>query len=100
MAKKPKQAKASGPKAGAPQAAPLPPAPPKKKVLVIDDHPLVRERLAELINQQPDLMVCGEAEDSHQARKALAELQPDIAIVDITLKDTYGIELIKEFKDR
>jgi DNA-binding NarL/FixJ family response regulator len=69
-------------------------------VLVIDDHPIVRERLAELINQQPDLVVCGEAEDSHQARKAVAELQPDIAIVDITLKDTYGIELIKEFKDR
>jgi DNA-binding NarL/FixJ family response regulator len=75
-------------------------APAKKKVLVIDDHPIVRERLAELINQQPDLAVCGEAEDSHQARKAVAELQPDIAIVDITLKDTYGIELIKEFKDR
>jgi DNA-binding NarL/FixJ family response regulator len=72
----------------------------KKKVLVIDDHPIVRERLAELINQQADLVVCGEAEDSHQARKAVAELQPDIAIVDITLKDTYGIELIKEFKDR
>ena len=69
-------------------------------MLVIDDHPIVRERLAELINQQADLVVCGEAEDSHQARKAVAELQPDIAIVDITLKDTYGIELIKEFKDR
>jgi DNA-binding NarL/FixJ family response regulator len=69
-------------------------------VLVIDDHPIVRERLAELINQESDLVVCGEAEDSHQARKAVAELQPDIAIVDITLKDTYGIELIKEFKDR
>jgi DNA-binding NarL/FixJ family response regulator len=67
---------------------------------VIDDHPIVRERLAELINQESDLVVCGEAEDSHQARKAVAELQPDIAIVDITLKDTYGIELIKEFKDR
>src|SRR5690349_21253446 len=77
-----------------------PPAAAKKKVLVIDDHPIVRERLAELINQQRDLVVCGEAEDSHQARKAVAELQPDIAIVDITLKDTYGIELIKEFKDR
>src|SRR5256885_16877211 len=98
MAKKNKQGKLSGARLAAPQAPPWPPAPPKKKVLVIDDHPLVRERLAELINQQPDLVVCGEAEDSHQARKALAELQPDIAIVDITLKDTYGIELIKEFK--
>ena len=69
-------------------------------MLVIDDHPIVRERLAELINQEADLVVCGEAEDSHQARKAVAEFEPDIAIVDITLKDTYGIELIKEFKDR
>jgi DNA-binding NarL/FixJ family response regulator len=69
-------------------------------VLVIDDHPIVRERLAELINQEADLMVVAEAEDSHQARKAVADHQPDIAIVDITLKDTYGIELIKEFKDR
>jgi len=86
-----------------PAAVPKPPPAPavaKKKVLVIDDHPIVRERLAELINQEADLVVCGEAEDSHQARKAVAELQPDIAIVDITLKDTYGIELIKEFKDR
>jgi len=69
-------------------------------VLVIDDHPIVRERLAELINQEADLMVVAEAEDSHQARKAVVDHQPDIAIVDITLKDTYGIELIKEFKDR
>ncbi len=69
-------------------------------MLVIDDHPIVRERLAELINQEADLMVVAEAEDSHQARKAVVDHQPDIAIVDITLKDTYGIELIKEFKDR
>src|SRR6476659_2877133 len=73
---------------------------PKKKVLVVDDHPIVRERLAELINQEPDLTVCGEAEDSREALKAAESLRPDIAIVDITLKDTYGIELIKEFKDR
>jgi DNA-binding NarL/FixJ family response regulator len=65
----------------------------------VDDHPIVRERLAELINQEPDLIVCGEAEDSNEAIKAARELNPDLAIVDITLKDTYGIELIKHLKE-
>jgi DNA-binding NarL/FixJ family response regulator len=67
---------------------------------VVDDHPIVRERLAELINQEPDLHVCAEAEDSHQALKAMVDYSPDMAIVDITLKDTYGIELIKQLKER
>jgi DNA-binding NarL/FixJ family response regulator len=71
----------------------------KKKVFIVDDHPLVRERVAELINQEPDLMVCGEAEDAVQAVKAVEAAAPDIAIVDITLKDTYGIELIKQLKE-
>lgn len=60
----------------------------------------MRERLAELINRQGDLHVCGEAEDAHQARAAVEKLQPDLAIVDITLKDTYGIELIRDLKAR
>ncbi|MCE9518047.1 MAG: response regulator transcription factor [Verrucomicrobia bacterium] len=72
----------------------------KKKILVVDDHPIVRERLAELINQEIDLHVCAEAEDSQQALKAAESFVPDLAIVDITLKDTYGIELIKQFKER
>ena len=52
-----------------------------------------------MINQEPDLNVCGEAEDSREALKAVETLQPDLAIIDITLKDTYGIELIKQLKD-
>ena len=71
----------------------------KVRILVVDDHPIVRERLAELIDQEPDLEVCGEAEDAHQAIKAVAALAPDLAIVDITLKDTYGIELIRQLRD-
>lgn len=71
----------------------------KKKVFVIDDHPIVRERVAELINQESDLIVCGEAEEAVQAVKQVAAAAPDIAIVDITLKDTYGIELIKQLKE-
>jgi DNA-binding NarL/FixJ family response regulator len=72
----------------------------KTKILVVDDHPIVRERLAELINQEADLNVCAEAEDSHEALKAVQTHSPDLAIVDITLKDTYGIELIKQLKER
>src|SRR3954464_15326933 len=82
-----------------PQTEPAP-APRKRKVFLVDDHPIVRERLAELIGQEADLEVCGEAEDAVAALKAISALQPDIAIVDITLKDTYGIELIKALKER
>ena len=71
----------------------------KKKVFIVDDHPIVRERVAELINQESDLVVCGEAEDAVQAVKQIGPAAPDMAIVDITLKDTYGIELIKQLKD-
>ena len=76
----------------------------RNRVLVVDDHPIVREGIARLLNQEADLTVCGEAEDAHQALQALAEiaiLKPDIAIVDITLKEGLGgIELIKDIKAR
>jgi len=69
--------------------------------LVVDDHPIVREGIAKLVNQETDLTICGEAEDAPQALKALAELKPDIAIVDITLKEGLGgIGLIKDIKAR
>ncbi len=55
--------------------------------------------MAELINQEPDLFVCAEAEDSHQALAAINSHAPGLAIVDITLKDTYGIELIKQIRE-
>ena len=71
----------------------------KKKLLIVDDHPLVRERVAELINQEPDLVVCGEASDANEALAAAKSLAPDMAIIDITLKDTYGIELVKQLKE-
>jgi DNA-binding NarL/FixJ family response regulator len=70
----------------------------KRTVFLVDDHPLVREWLTNLILQQPDLMVCGEAETGSQARQAIAALKPNIAIVDISLKDSSGIELIKDLK--
>ena len=70
----------------------------KRRVFIVDDHPLVREWLTNLINQQPDLMVCGEAESAPQASQAIAATRADVAIVDISLKNTSGIELIKHLK--
>jgi DNA-binding NarL/FixJ family response regulator len=74
--------------------------PGRRKVLIVDDHPIVRERLAELINRESDLVACGEAEDGPGALAAIESSNPDVAIVDISLKDTYGIELIKQIKQR
>ena len=68
------------------------------KILLVDDHPLVREWLANLINQQPDLMVSGEAENSQGAMRAVRDCPPHVAIVDISLGDSSGLELIKEIK--
>src|SRR3974390_296734 len=69
-----------------------------KTVFLVDDHPLVREWLMNLIQQQPDLRVCGEAESGLQAREAIARMRPDVAIVDISLKDSSGLELIKDLR--
>ncbi len=70
----------------------------KAKIIIVDDHPIVREGLADLINKEDDLVVCGEAEDAYQAMAVIRELEPDIAIVDISLQDTSGLELIKDIK--
>jgi DNA-binding NarL/FixJ family response regulator len=71
---------------------------PKKKVFIVDDHPLVREWLTTLINQQPDLTVCGEAATANEALRAIITCKPEVAIVDISLKDSSGIEVIKDLK--
>lgn len=70
----------------------------KAKIFLVDDHPIVRQGLAELIEQEPDLSVCGEAESAPEALEAIATVKPDIAIVDISLPDASGLELIKEIK--
>lgn len=70
------------------------------RVLLVDDHPIVRRGLAELINHEPDLSVCGEAQNAQEALDALAALEPDLAIVDVSLQETSGIELIKDIKIR
>jgi DNA-binding NarL/FixJ family response regulator len=67
----------------------------KKKVFVVDDHPIVRQGLSLLINQEADLAVCGEAEEMHSALQAIAAANPDILIVDISLNGPDGLELLK-----
>ncbi len=70
----------------------------KAKVLLVDDHPLVREWLANLINQQSDLEVCGEADSAPRALQMMGAANPQIAIVDISMEGGSGIELIKNIK--
>lgn len=73
----------------------------KARILIVDDHPIVREGLRDLIDQEPDLTVCGTAQNQLEALKALEALKPDAAVVDISLnKDMGGIELIKDIKIR
>ena len=70
----------------------------KRRIFVVDDHPLVREWLTVLINGQIDLMVCGEASDAPQALSAVTVARPDVAIVDISLGNGSGLELVKDLR--
>jgi DNA-binding NarL/FixJ family response regulator len=72
----------------------------KAKVLIVDDHPVVREGLAMHLATQSDLEVCGEAEDLPGALALMASAKPDVAIIDISLKNSNGIELIRRIKER
>jgi DNA-binding NarL/FixJ family response regulator len=72
----------------------------KTQILIVDDHPVVREGLETILNHEQDLRVCGQAEDTAGALEAVAGLKPDIAIVDISLKHSDGIELTKTLKAR
>jgi DNA-binding NarL/FixJ family response regulator len=74
--------------------------PAKRQVLIVDDHPIIRYGLALLINREPDLMVCGEAEDTQSATKAIVSLRPDIVILDISLGGPDGLELLKQIRAR
>src|ERR1700736_4567343 len=68
----------------------------KSRIFLVDDHPLVREWLTNLINQQPDLEVCGEAENAAQALRGISTAKPKLAIIDISLNAASGLELVKD----
>jgi len=70
----------------------------KKTVFIVDDHPLLRQGLALLINREPDLIVCGEAEEAQSAIKAIAAQKPNILIADISLNGPDGLDLLKNLR--
>jgi DNA-binding NarL/FixJ family response regulator len=70
----------------------------KKQILIVDDHPMMREGLAQLISREKDLTVCGEADTAHEALTKTGQLKPDLVIVDITLPGRSGLELIKDIQ--
>ncbi len=72
----------------------------KIRIVIVDDHPIVRQGLGLLIGQETDMEVCGEAEDIPGAIKAIETSRPDLAIVDISLKESSGIDLVKDFRVR
>ncbi len=78
--------------------APKKPAKAKIKVLIVDDHPMMREGLTQLIGHEPDLVVCGEAGDAPEGLEKIGTLQPDLVLTDITLPGKNGVELIKDIQ--
>lgn len=75
-------------------------SPLKTRVFIVDDHPAVRDGLASRFSAQPDLEVCGEADGVAQALQRIQETEPDVAVVDIQLKDGDGLDLVKRIKSR
>src|SRR5271170_4872054 len=72
----------------------------KSKIFVVDDHPIVRQGLGLLINREPDMIVCGAAEEAQSALRAIPTLQPDVMVVDISLSGPDGLELVKTIRTR
>jgi DNA-binding NarL/FixJ family response regulator len=71
-----------------------------RKIFIVEDHPVFREGLVQIINGEGDLTVCGQAEDAETALQAIPGLKPDLVLIDITLPGKSGLELIKELRDR
>lgn len=71
---------------------------PRKRILIVDDHPMMREGLAQLISHESDLMVCGEAENANQALEIIHRSKPDLVLLDISLAGKSGLELIKDIQ--
>jgi DNA-binding NarL/FixJ family response regulator len=75
-------------------------APAKHRIFIVDDHPIVREGLSLMMNREPDLMVCGEAEEAATALQAITSTRPDFLIVDISLNGPDGLDLLKSIRVR
>ena len=70
----------------------------QKRILVVDDHPMMREGLVQLISREKDFLVCGEAENARLAMEAIAKLKPDLVLTDITLPNKSGLEMVKDIQ--
>src|SRR6516225_8532210 len=70
----------------------------RKKILIVEDHPLFRAVLAQLIRQELGMTVCGETDNIKEALQLIRQAHPDAAIVDLTLRGSSGLELIKQLK--
>jgi DNA-binding NarL/FixJ family response regulator len=70
----------------------------KKRILVVDDHPMMRQGLAQLVGAETDLVVCGEAENAESALDCISTMKPDLVLADISLPGKNGLELIKDFQ--
>jgi DNA-binding NarL/FixJ family response regulator len=70
----------------------------KSRVVIVEDHPMFRERLAHLINKEADMIVCGEADNARDGLALIQRAKPSLAIVDITLKDSGGLDLLKDIR--
>src|ERR1700748_2631296 len=70
----------------------------RKHVYLVDDHPLMRESLEALLKQELDLVVCGEADNAKRAQREILERKPDLAILDITLNESSGFDIIKSLR--
>ncbi len=76
----------------------LPPEAAKKKIFVVDDHPMTRVGQVETLNREPDFEVCGQAGTARETMDAIAKLKPDLVVTDFTLPDKTGLELIKDIQ--
>jgi DNA-binding NarL/FixJ family response regulator len=70
----------------------------KTRILLVDDHAVVRFGIAQLINRQPDMAICGEEADASRAMTAITTLKPDLVIADLSLKESSGLELMRNIK--
>lgn len=70
----------------------------KRRVFLVDDHPIVRQGLVQLVDNEPDLTVCGQGEDAYRSLAAIRAAKPDLVLLDVSIKDGDGLELLKEIK--
>ena len=68
----------------------------RTRILIIDDHPVIRKGIAALFDQEPDLEICGEADDEKSAKKAISRSRPDLALLDLSLKGSGDLSLLKD----